>query len=73
MLQQNVTEIRHELARAHLLITLLSIICILLLSIGTALTTEFVDANLFIIADTLLAILALISLGISFVLYSHKK
>jgi hypothetical protein len=72
MSKQNISEVRQELARAHLIIALLSIISIVLLMLGTTLTIEF-DAKLSTIAGVLLGALTLISVTMSFVLFKQKK
>lgn len=72
MSKQNISEVRQELARAHLIIALLSIISIVLLILGTTLTIEF-DAELSTIAGVLLGVLTLISITMSFVLFKQKK
>ena len=72
MSKQNANELRQELARAHLIITLLSLIAILLLALGTSLTVSF-DVTLATIAGIFLGILAIISLFVSYLLYNHTK
>jgi hypothetical protein len=69
---QTVTGTRNELARAHFIITLLSIIAIILLVLGVDERVVF-DATLSGIAGGLLIIVALISFSVSLTLSSKKK
>ncbi len=70
--KQNIREVRQELARAHLIITFLSVISIALLYLGATLTVAF-DAALSIVAAALLTLLIIISLSISITLFTDKK
>ena len=70
--KQSAKEVRRELARAHLIIALLSIALITLLTIGTVQAISF-DATLSAICVVLLSIVTLVSLCISFTLYTCKK
>jgi len=70
--KQNTAELRGELSRAHLIISLLSLIAIVLLTIGSTMEVGF-DANLSTVASAFLAILAIVSLCISYNLFKHKK
>lgn len=69
---QGVTGVRKELARAHFIITLLSIIAIILLVLGVD-ERIVLDATLCGIAGGLLIIVALISFSVSLTLSNNKK
>jgi predicted lysophospholipase L1 biosynthesis ABC-type transport system permease subunit len=70
--KQNIKDIRNELARAHLIITLLSIALISLLSIIVA-QSMTVNVILSAICVVLLSIVALVSLCMSLALFTCKK
>ena len=70
--EHKINEIHQELARAHLVISLLSIIAIVLLLLGATLTVEF-NAKLSIIAGVLLSFLTLISMSTSIILFKNKR
>lgn len=70
--KQNIAELRGELSRAHLIISLLALICIVLLTLGPTFAVSF-DNNLSTIASVFLGVLALTSLGISYFLFKRKK
>lgn len=63
---------RHELARAHIIIALLSVAIIMLVSLGAAKSFAF-DATLSAICIILLCFVMLISLCISLTLLVCKK
>jgi len=70
--KQNTAELRGELSRAHLIISLLSLIAIVLLTVGSTMEVGF-DTNLSTVASAFLALLAIVSLCISYNLFKHKK
>lgn len=70
--RNNVKELRAELARAHLIIALLSIIAIVLLILGTNLTVSL-NPYLSTSAGILLTIVAATSTIISYSLFTNKK
>jgi len=72
MAKRNTTELRGELSRAHLIISLLALIAIVLLTVGSTMEVGF-DANLSAIASAFLALLAIVSLCISYNLFKNKK
>ncbi len=70
--KQNTAEIRKELARAHVMIALLSMAIITLLSLGAIQPVSY-DQSLSAICVVLLSIVALISLGMAYNLSKSKK
>lgn len=68
---KNVKQMKMELARAHLIIALLSIAIISLLSIGEKQVVSF-DSTLSAICVVLLSIVTIISLCVSVKLYRKK-
>jgi len=70
--KQSAREVRRELARAHLIIAMLSIALIALLSFGSVQAISF-DARLSAICVILLSLVTVASLCISFTLYKCKK
>lgn len=66
------SQLQQELMRAHLIITLLSLVGIILLALGATLS-ESLDANLSIIAGVGLSMLAIVSLFVSYCLSNYKK
>jgi hypothetical protein len=70
--KKSTAEIRKELARAHLIIALLSMALIVLLSLGAIQPVTF-DATLSAICVILLSLIAFISTCVSFTLFSNKK
>ena len=71
-MKQNAAELRKELSRAHLIISLLAISVIALLSIGAVQYVTF-DPTLSAICVVLLSIIAFISLCMTFTLSKNKK
>lgn len=69
--KQTTKQLREELARAHLIITLLSLIAIVLLILGVNLTVSL-DLGLATCAGVLLSITAVISTMISYSLFTQK-
>jgi hypothetical protein len=69
--QQKITEVRKELARAHLIIALLSVTVVMLLLQG-ATRPLLLDPTLSVIGSILLGIVVLISLGMFLTLSSVK-
>ncbi len=69
--KKNISEVRHELARAHLIVAILAGISIALLYMGVALV-EF-NAALSIAAAAFLTLLIVVSLSIAITIYSEKK
>ena len=69
--QQKVTEVRKELARAHLIIALLSVAVVMLLLQG-ATRPLLLDPTLSVIGSVLLGLVVLISLGMFLALSSAK-
>jgi len=70
--KQNIKEVRTELARAHLMISLLSIAIIVLLSLGAIQSVTF-DPTLSAICVVLLSLVTLVSTCVSFTLFTFKK
>jgi hypothetical protein len=70
--KQNAADFRRELARAHIIIALLSIALITLLSLGTVQPVSF-DQSLSAVCVVLLSIVALVSLCMSYTLFKTKK
>lgn len=70
--KRNTANIRMELGRAHLIISLLSTAIIVLLSLGSTQAVTF-DQPLSSICVALLAIVALISLYMTYTLFKSKK
>lgn len=70
--KQNAKDMRAELARTHLIICLLSISSIALLVLGANITVEL-DATLATIACILLSVVTVISMAISYTLFTNKK
>lgn len=70
--KQTMTELRGELSRAHLIISFLAMIIIVLLTVGPAIAPGF-DPTLSSIANVFLSVLALTSLWISYYLFKNKK
>ena len=68
----NTTDYRNELVRAHLIITFLCLIAVLLLMLGALFPTQL-DFNLSITAGVLLILVAMISGSMSAILYKYKK
>ena len=71
-MKQNAAELRKELSRAHLIISLLAISVIALLSLGAVQYVTF-DPTLSAICVVLLSIIAFISLCMTFTLSKNKK
>ena len=69
---QKISDMRRELARAHLIVALLSAVIIFLV-LQNAFLPVPVDLALAIITAVLLSIVALTSLTISLALFSKKK
>jgi len=70
--QKKPADIKRELGRAHLLISLLAIVIIVLLMQGTLIPLQF-DLTLATITSVLLVIVVLISLSVSYVFLRTKK
>ncbi|MBC7868786.1 hypothetical protein H7X69_01225 [Candidatus Saccharibacteria bacterium] len=70
--QQKITEVRRELARAHLIITLLSAAVIMMLIQGATLAIRL-DPTLSAAGIMMLGFVAVTSLIMSFALFSTKK
>ncbi|MBC7943219.1 hypothetical protein H7X68_01835 [Candidatus Saccharibacteria bacterium] len=70
--QQKLNNVRDELARAHLIIALLSVAVIMLLIQGSTQPIEL-DVNLSILGEVLLGIVALTSIFMSFALSILKN
>lgn len=70
--QQKVADVRQELARAHLIIAMLSTTSIMLLVLG-ATQPITLDAGLSTIGVALLTIVALTSLAMSLALFDYNK
>ncbi len=70
--QQKINNVRDELARAHLIIALLSVAVIMLLIQGSTQPIEL-DVNLSILGEVLLGIVALTSIFMSFALSILKN
>lgn len=70
--KQSAADFRRELARAHLIIALLSIAIIVLLSLGSMQPVSF-NETMSAICVILLSLVALISLCMTFTLYKTKK
>lgn len=70
--KQSSNDVRQELGRAHIIIALLAVVSIALLALGSAQDIIF-DPTLSTVAGTLLGILALISVTISYYLTNFKK
>ena len=68
---KNLVEIRRELARAHLIIALLSLVAIVLLTLGSTQPVMF-DGTLSAICVILLSAVAFISLCMSVTLFRKK-
>ncbi len=71
--KQNMAELRGELSRAHLIISLLAIIAIVLLTLGSVVPSSGFDPGLSNIASAFLAFLLFISLGVSYALFKYKR
>jgi len=71
-MKKNGKDFRQELARAHLIIALLSICIIVLLSLGTIQPVTY-DQSLSAVCVVLLTIVALISLCMTYKLSNTKK
>jgi peptidoglycan/LPS O-acetylase OafA/YrhL len=71
-LKQNIHEVRRELARAHLIIALLSVAVIVLLSLGATQPVTF-NPVMSAVCVVLLSVVAFISLCMSYTLYTCKK
>lgn len=69
---QSINELRGELARAHIIISLISIIAIAVLILGMD-KQIIIDPKLSIICIGLLVIILLNSISTSLALSSHKK
>lgn len=72
MVQQKVTEVRQELARAHLIIALLSVAVIMLIVQGIT-QPVLLDLTLSTISIILLGVVTLTSLSMSFALFTNKN
>lgn len=72
MVQQKVTEVRQELARAHLIIALLSAAVIMLIVQGIT-QPVVLDLTLSTISIILLGVVTLTSLSMSFALFTNKN
>lgn len=68
---KNLSDFRHELARAHLIISLLSVAIIALLSLGVVGDVTF-DATLSTVCIALLSFVIIISLSMSITLFRKK-
>lgn len=69
--KRTLAEFRRELARAHLLIALMSVVTILLVSLGTA-RLSTLDTRLTTLCVVLLTVVSLISLYVSVALFRKK-
>jgi len=69
--KKNIKEVKAELARAHMIVTLLSIAVIILLTLGTSQPVTF-DITLSAVCVALLSIVAVISLCVSVSLYKKQ-
>lgn len=70
--KRNANELRRELARAHMVIALLSIGVITLLALGSHEPVSF-DPTLSAICVVLLVVVTIISLCVSIALFRNKK
>lgn len=72
--KDNVVELRRELARAHLVITLLSMVCISLIVLSAKSNIELgFETGLLNIASILLGAITVISLTTALAMFSTKK
>jgi hypothetical protein len=69
--KKNVSELRHELGRAHLIVALLSVGVCALLTLGATTQVEF-DPTLSAICVALLSFVTIISIGSSIALLRKK-